>query len=79
MGNILVAGLFSMILGVLAGPRFISWLRSRGIGQKIREEGPDHSAKQGTPTMGGLLILARPRSPTSSSPRRRCRAWWCSS
>jgi phospho-N-acetylmuramoyl-pentapeptide-transferase len=57
MGNILVSGLFSMILGVLAGPRFIGWLRSRDIGQTIREEGPDHADKQGTPTMGGLLIL----------------------
>ncbi|MBW2424572.1 MAG: phospho-N-acetylmuramoyl-pentapeptide-transferase, partial [Deltaproteobacteria bacterium] len=27
------------------------------VGQPIREIGPDHAAKAGTPTMGGLLIL----------------------
>ncbi|OFW61057.1 MAG: phospho-N-acetylmuramoyl-pentapeptide-transferase [Actinobacteria bacterium RBG_16_64_13] len=41
-----------------AGPRFIRWLSRRGIGQNIRELTPEsHIAKQGTPTMGGLLIL----------------------
>jgi phospho-N-acetylmuramoyl-pentapeptide-transferase len=59
MGNILIAGLFSMVLAVVAGPRFISWVKARNIGQTIREEGPEHhNVKQGTPTMGGLLILA---------------------
>jgi phospho-N-acetylmuramoyl-pentapeptide-transferase len=59
VGNILLAGLLSMVLAVVAGPRFISWLRRRNIGQTIREEGPEHhSVKQGTPTMGGFLILA---------------------
>jgi len=47
-----------MVLAVLAGPRFIGWLRHRDIGQMIREAGPEHhNLKQGTPTMGGLLIL----------------------
>jgi len=41
-----------------AGPRFIRWLQQRGIGQNIRDLTPErHSAKQGTPTMGGMLIL----------------------
>jgi phospho-N-acetylmuramoyl-pentapeptide-transferase len=41
------------------GPRFIAFLRRREYGQHIREEGPQHHmAKQGTPIMGGLLILA---------------------
>src|SRR5665647_1440444 len=54
-----MAGLLAMVLAVVAGPRFISWLRSRDIGQTIRDEGPEHhSVKQGTPTMGGLLILS---------------------
>ena len=58
MTRILAAGLLAMVLAVVAGPRFIEWLRSRGIGQNIREVGPErHSEKQGTPTMGGLLIL----------------------
>ena len=59
MIRILAAGLLAMVLAVVAGPRFIAWLRGRGIGQSIRELGPErHQEKQGTPTMGGLLILA---------------------
>jgi phospho-N-acetylmuramoyl-pentapeptide-transferase len=58
IARILAAGMVAMVLAVVAGPRFIGWLRKRGIGQHIREEGPErHSAKQGTPTMGGLLIV----------------------
>src|SRR5262249_43275704 len=41
------------------GPRFIELLRTRNLGQQIRAEGPaTHVVKQGTPTMGGLLIIA---------------------
>ncbi len=59
MTRILAAGLLAMVLAVLAGPRFIAWLRRRGVGQNIRDVGPErHQEKQGTPTMGGLLILA---------------------
>ena len=49
----------ALIIGLLLGPRFISWLRVRqGKGQPIRADGPQsHLAKRGTPTMGGLLIL----------------------
>jgi len=49
----------ALLIGLLIGPRFISWLRVRqGKGQPIREDGPQsHLAKRGTPTMGGLLIL----------------------
>ncbi len=58
MGRILVSTLVSLVIGLAVGPKFIRWLRSRGIGQNIRELTPErHSAKQGTPTMGGLLIL----------------------
>lgn len=59
MIRILGAGLIAMVLSVVVGPRFIRWLRARGIGQNIRDLGPEsHQVKQGTPTMGGLLILA---------------------
>ncbi len=59
MIRILAAGLLAMVLAVVTGPRFIGWLRARGIGQNIRDLGPEsHQVKQGTPTMGGLLILA---------------------
>jgi len=49
----------ALIIGLLLGPKFISWLRVRqGKGQPIRADGPQsHLAKRGTPTMGGLLIL----------------------
>ena len=49
----------ALLIGLLMGPWFISWLRVRqGKGQPIRADGPQsHLAKRGTPTMGGLLIL----------------------
>src|SRR5919205_2011197 len=49
----------ALLIGLLLGPWFISWLRERqGKGQPIRADGPQsHLAKRGTPTMGGLLIL----------------------
>jgi phospho-N-acetylmuramoyl-pentapeptide-transferase len=48
-----------LLIGLLLGPKFISWLRAKqGKGQPIRSDGPQsHLAKRGTPTMGGLLIL----------------------
>ena len=58
MARVLVAALVAMIISILAGPRFIDFLRRHEFGQQIREEGPEHhSVKQGTPTMGGLLIV----------------------
>lgn len=51
------AALMALVLSVLLGPVLIRWLRSRQIGQAIREEGPKaHQSKAGTPTMGGVLI-----------------------
>ena len=49
----------SLAIGLILGPWFIRWLRSKqGKGQPIRSDGPQsHLAKRGTPTMGGLLIL----------------------
>ena len=59
MARVLVAALIAMIISILAGPWFISFLRRNEFGQQVREEGPQHHvAKQGTPTMGGLLIVA---------------------
>ena len=56
---VLIAGLLAMVAGVVIGPKFIELLRTRNLGQQIRAEGPaTHVVKQGTPTMGGLLILA---------------------
>jgi phospho-N-acetylmuramoyl-pentapeptide-transferase len=59
MVPVLIAGLLAMVAGVVIGPRFIETLRARNLGQQIRAEGPaTHLVKQGTPTMGGLLIVA---------------------
>ena len=59
MARVLVAALVAMIIAILGGPTFIRFLRKHEFGQQIREEGlQHHAAKQGTPTAGGLLILA---------------------
>jgi phospho-N-acetylmuramoyl-pentapeptide-transferase len=59
MVPVLIAGLIAMVAAVVIGPRFIELLRARNLGQQIRTEGPaTHIVKQGTPTMGGLLIIA---------------------
>jgi phospho-N-acetylmuramoyl-pentapeptide-transferase len=56
--RVLIAGLVAMVLSLVIGPKFISFLRENEFGQHIREEGPEHHiTKQGTPTMGGLLML----------------------
>lgn len=59
MVRVLAAGIIALLLSLLAGPRFIEWFERKGIGQTIREDGPEHHAtKMGTPTLGGLLILS---------------------
>lgn len=53
------AGLMGLGLAVVAMPAYLGWARTRGWGQAIRAEGPrDHLSKAGTPTMGGLVLLA---------------------
>jgi phospho-N-acetylmuramoyl-pentapeptide-transferase len=51
------ATLTSLFICLVLGPWLIRKLSALRIGQPIREIGPDHQAKEGTPTMGGLLIL----------------------
>src|SRR5919108_329511 len=59
MGEILIAGMASLLICVFLGPRFIDFLREKEFGQHIREEGPEgHHGKAGTPTMDGLDGLA---------------------
>lgn len=55
----MLAFLISFIFVLVLQPAFIRWLRTCGVkGQPIREEGPkDHGQKQGTPTMGGLVMI----------------------
>ncbi|HEX2485129.1 MAG TPA: phospho-N-acetylmuramoyl-pentapeptide-transferase [Myxococcota bacterium] len=51
------ATLTALFLSFLLGPPLIRFLDRLRVGQPIREIGPDHQKKAGTPTMGGLLIL----------------------
>jgi phospho-N-acetylmuramoyl-pentapeptide-transferase len=58
MTDLLLSGGIALILSMLGTPLLISWLRARGIGQQIREDGPErHFSKAGTPTMGGVAII----------------------
>lgn len=58
MVRVFIAGLIAMVFSIVTGPKFIEFLRRNELGQPIREEGPaGHVVKQGTPVMGGLLIL----------------------
>lgn len=53
------AALTALLIAFIAGPWLIRELEDRQIGQTIREDTPDrHQGKRGTPTMGGVLILA---------------------
>lgn len=48
----------AFIIMLILGPMFIRAMRRKQIGQVVRDDGPEtHLAKQGVPTMGGLLIL----------------------
>ncbi|MDX6713187.1 MAG: phospho-N-acetylmuramoyl-pentapeptide-transferase [Blastocatellia bacterium] len=53
------ASITALLISLLFGNRVINALKTWNIGQQIREEGPQaHMAKRGTPTMGGVLIVA---------------------
>ncbi len=52
------ATITAMAIAFFLGPWLIRKLQSLNISQPIRDDGPDsHQAKQGTPTMGGILII----------------------
>ena len=58
MVRVFIAGFIAMVVSVVIGPKFIEFLRRNELGQPIREDGPaGHVVKQGTPVMGGLLVL----------------------
>lgn len=59
MINILLAGGLSMLFTMVGTPQLIKFLERRQYGQFIREDGPkEHLVKRGTPTMGGVMIIA---------------------
>lgn len=56
--TILMSVLISFAISVILGPVVIPFLRRLKVGQTERDEGPKgHLKKNGTPTMGGILIL----------------------
>ena len=58
MTDLLLAGVVSMVIALVSTPILINWLRLRGIGQQVREDGPQrHLTKAGTPTMGGVALI----------------------
>lgn len=53
------ATITAMIISLILGPYFIRLLKRHQLQETIRKEGPEsHQKKAGTPTMGGLIILA---------------------
>ncbi|MDR2184895.1 MAG: phospho-N-acetylmuramoyl-pentapeptide-transferase [Treponema sp.] len=52
------AALTTLLICFLFGPRIIEAIRRLKIGQSVRDDGPEtHLKKEGTPTMGGVLII----------------------
>ena len=59
MIRLLFAAAIAMAVSLIGTRLLIDWLRRRRIGQPIREDGPSgHLIKAGTPTMGGVAIVA---------------------
>lgn len=58
MSEALIQGTVAFLVTVVWGGWLVRFLRRRGIGKKIREDGPEsHQDKAGTPTMGGVMIV----------------------
>lgn len=57
-----LAAATALVIALFAGKRIIRWLTSHQFNERIREGqmagAVDHSHKAGTPTMGGIIILA---------------------
>lgn len=52
------AALTALVICLWFGPKLIKWLTAAKIGQSVRSDGPQsHLVKQGTPTMGGAMII----------------------
>ncbi len=55
MLNLIVSFLATLLLGIIIIPK----LKKFNVGQVVRDDGPkEHLKKSGTPTMGGIIILA---------------------
>ena len=64
MRLVLIAIATGLTVGLFVTPLWIKWLRARGYEQSIRDAEelgyavPDHASKKGTPSMGGVVIVA---------------------
>ena len=59
------AAVTALIISFIFGPKIIRILQSRQIGETIRLDGPEsHLKKEGTPTMGGIIVLLAVILPT---------------
>lgn len=59
MTQIIIAGIVSFLVSIFTTPILIRRFSAEGLGQEIREDGPkSHLRKRGTPTMGGIAIIA---------------------
>jgi phospho-N-acetylmuramoyl-pentapeptide-transferase len=57
--GILIAAGVALAVSILVTPYLIRFFARQGFGQEIRAEGPaTHQSKRGTPTMGGVAIMA---------------------
>lgn len=57
--------ILSLVISLIFGKRLINWLRNKQVGETIRDLGLEgQTQKAGTPTMGGLIIIAAIIIPT---------------
>jgi phospho-N-acetylmuramoyl-pentapeptide-transferase len=60
-----MAAVFSLIITITFGEAIINWIRRKQIGETVRDLGLEGQAqKKGTPTMGGLMMIAAILIPT---------------
>ena len=58
MVALLIAAGVGLLVTLVGTPVLIRAFQARGIGQQIRDDGPEgHATKAGTPTMGGLMVV----------------------
>ena len=54
-----LAAMTALIISIVIAPYVIQWLKKISMTQQIRDDGPKtHLCKAGTPTMGGIIIIA---------------------
>ena len=59
----------SLLISFFLGPKIIRTLNNRQIGEKIYNGPESHQKKEGTPTMGGIIILLTPSPSAKTRPK----------